>query len=172
MGVQQMAVVMLMVVAAGCSTSDDRSPSATVPRTAVSATADTAAATKEPSTPPSTDAETTTPASSDGEPTAATTAPPATTVAAPTPESKLRQAVIDCTAAFANGNGGDAWDLVSERCRRSIDETGYRQVVAPAGIDFPELAATVAAVEVDGDQGRASYETGVQDIAYVEQPRR
>lgn len=85
----------------------------------------------------------------------------------------LEAAVIAYVAAFADGDADGAWAMVSQRCRGVVPEADYRAAVIIAGGFSPEMAATRVSVEVEGDRGRASYETGVTEIgAYDEQPWR
>lgn len=85
----------------------------------------------------------------------------------------LEQAVGDYTLAFAEGDTDTAWSMVSERCRETVPEREHRASVAMAGELYPGMRAEDIRVEIDGDEGRASYGTGVEDIGtYNEQPWR
>jgi hypothetical protein len=81
-------------------------------------------------------------------------------------------AVRDYVQAFATGDTDAAWAMVSDRCQDTVDEREYRAAVAASGELYPEMHAENIRVEVDGDQGRASYETGTEIGPYEEQPWR
>ena len=85
-------------------------------------------------------------------------------------EQAFRDAIVSYTNAFANGDAAGAWAQVSQRCKKQIAESFYR---ATAGQGVPGLTATNIRIEVGGNLGRASYETGVAGIGpYFQQPWR
>ncbi len=96
------------------------------------------------------------------------TAPPAADGSA-----DFEAAVVAYVHVFATGDTEGAWATVSERCQAVVPERQYKAAVASSGQRNPEMKADNVTVEIDGDQGRATYETGVATIGpYVQRPWR
>ncbi len=76
----------------------------------------------------------------------------------------MAAAVAAFVDAYAEGEPGVAWSLVSGRCAAIVDEAEFRSTVSAYGVMFSRLQATDIVVRVDGEIGSASYETGVDEV--------
>lgn len=114
-------------------------------------------------------------------PTSEPTVPPVTDKQAPaaaeapteTSEAAFQVSVSSYAKAFGLGDTDGAWATVSKRCQGFFSESEYRASVAAAGQLYKGMMATAVVVEIDGDQGRASYSTTENEIGpYDQQPWR
>lgn len=144
------AGALLLAALAGCSSSDD--DAAPAPSTTAS-----------PSAPqePSQDSGTTPPAATSGAP-----AEPTADTAA------LEQAVRDYTAAYFAGEASTAHRMLSERCRKDINELLFGASVKQAAEEYgPDHPATDVQAEVSGDLARVSYKVqGLPKFDQSQQP--
>lgn len=141
------AGVLLLAALTGCSANDD----AATP--APSSTASPSAP-QEPSssTPPAESSGAT------GEPTADT--------------AELEQAVKDYTDAYFAGEASTAHRMLSERCRKDINELMFGATVKAAAEEYgPDHPATDVQAEVSGDLARVSYRVeGLPKFDQSQQP--
>ncbi|MFF5801608.1 hypothetical protein [Streptomyces albogriseolus] len=128
------ASALLLAVLTGCSSSDDdAAPGSTASPSAP-------AVTQEPgnSTPPEETSDAT------GEPTDGT--------------AELEQAVRAYTDAYFGGEASTAHRMLSERCRKDINELVFGASVKQAAEEYgPDHPATDVQAEVSGDLARVSY---------------
>jgi hypothetical protein len=88
-------------------------------------------------------------------------------------EAAFEQSVMSYAKAFGLGDTDGAWATVSKRCQGIVPESEYRAAVASAGELNKGMTATDVVVEIDGDQGRATYSITEDDIGpYDQQPWR
>ena len=92
-------------------------------------------------------------------PTPAASSEPKPAEPAPAPEATaLEDAVRDYTAAYFKGEASTAHRMLSERCRKDINELLFGAAVKEAAEEYgPDHAATDVKAEVSGEMGRVSY---------------